>query len=250
MILRALAVLATLVVPALGLLVGDALPAWALPSIAAAVASPLLIARPKALLSLAIVAGLSALSAATVNKAADLMQVTADPDGWPTYDLTKTALPAEAEGFVRVRGHLRDEWTLDEYRVAEGGRPDQNEEAAAELVPLLGSEDTMVVPEGRVVIARLTKDASRAKGLTTLRGELQPLPDGILTSLVHFDAQVDQSTVAGVMLDATKVPTRQQAWTQAAIALVASLLALALAWLAIGDPRASGDEEPPPSAKT
>jgi hypothetical protein len=243
-ILRGLAVLATLVIPALGLLVGDALPGWALPSIAAAVASPLIIARPKALLSLAIVAGLAALSAATVLDAGALMRITADPDDWPAYDLTQEALPDEAEGYVSVRGHLRDEWTLDEYRVEEGGRPNQNEDAAAELVPLLGTDEMLVAPEGRIIIARVAKDPGRAKGLTALRGKLEPLPEGILTSLVHFGPEVDKASVEGVMLDATRVPTRQQAWTQAAIALVASLLALALAWLALGDKSASGDERP------
>lgn len=227
--------LATLVVPALGLLLGEQLPAWALPSIAAAVASPLLIARPKALLSLAIVAGLSALSAATVVKAAALMQVTADPDGWPRHDLTQAPLPDDAEGFVEIRGHLRDAWTLDEYRVETGGRPDQNAEAPAELVPLLGTDDEILTPDGRVVIARVMKGPGRPHGLASVRGQLQPLPDGILDSLVQLDPAVEQAGVRGVMLDTTRVPTRQQAWTQAAIALVASLLALALAWLAISD---------------
>ncbi len=233
MILRALAVLATVAVPAAALVVGGGLPPWVLPVVAAALVGPILVARRGAFLSILIGAGLAALSANTTVEAAALIEVTADPDSWPHYDLTEASLGEEARGFVVVEGYYRGEWTLDEYRVESGERPDQNQAAAYELIPLLGSRDAVVVPEGRIVIARVPKKQAHATALTRARGKLEPLPEGILDSLVTFDPKLPKDRVSGVMLDTVEVPTRQQAWTQAALALIASLLALALLWLAI-----------------
>lgn len=235
MALRVLAVLACVVLPAAALLVRDGVPPFILPALAAGLALPILFARRKSAFAVLIAAGLAALSASTTGEAGHLVGVTNDLDAWPRHDLTEGPLPDSADGFLVIRGHYRTEWTLDEYRTRGGERPDQNQDAAAVLVPLLGSVDNVVAPEGRIVIARVLDAKNLPRGATEVRGQLQPLADGILSSLVTFDAALSTDQVEGVLLDTTKVPTRQQAITQAAIAFIASLIALALLWLAIRD---------------
>jgi hypothetical protein len=243
--LRALSVLATLVIPASALVLAEYLPwSWLLPCLAAAVALPLLFARPKAIFSILIGAGLAALSAKTIADAHDVLTAASSQDDWPTYDLTDGSLPEDASGYVTLRGHFRSEWTLDEYRVQEGARPDQNEDASAVLVPFLGSTDEVVVPQGRIVIARVPPRLLARTGVQSLQGRIEPAAPGILDHLLEVDASVDRDQLSGVVLDATALPSSQDAWTQTAIALVASLLGLALLWLAVsGDParKESGD---------
>src|SRR5690606_33997946 len=141
---RAFATLAAIVVPLLLTLdaIARLLPdvAWLGPAIAAACALPVVyaarLARGQALLG----AALATMAAATSAELSEQLAITSDDEQeLAVHDLRDGPLPAGRDGYVVVRGFLRGDWQVDEYRVAHGQRPDQNEQAEAVLVPLLGT---------------------------------------------------------------------------------------------------------------
>lgn len=161
----------------------------------------------------------------------------------PTFDLTEGPLPAHATGTVTVRGHLRGEMVLDEYRVTEGARPNQNETAPARLVPLLGSpESEAVLATGRIVVARVPGDTEIGGEARSFTGTLDTLPPGTFESLFAVAEDVDLERLDGVMLDTRAVPTAETVWTHLALVIGAGLLGAFLLWGA-ATPRDSITEE-------
>ncbi|MFO7563564.1 MAG: hypothetical protein R6X02_13035 [Enhygromyxa sp.] len=251
---HAFALLAAIVVP-LSLTI-DAIaqrlpgPWWIGPAIAAACTVPVVVlakhARAQALLGAALAAMAAALSA----EVPEQLAITADEQRLQIHDLREGPLPAGREGYVAVRGFLRSDWQVDEYRVARGQRPDQNEQARAVLVPLLGTNAEVIAVEGealeRVIIARIAPTQLGTPSLVSLRGRVGPVSPEIVDSL--FAVQIDGSGLASasalrpeaVLLDTLEVPTRGQAITRLGLAIGAGLLAWVLLVLAV--PR--GEAEP------
>lgn len=247
MLLRGFAVLAAIAVPLVLTIdaVTRVLPdlPWLGPALAAAFALPIVFAARFARGQAAIGAGVAAMAAAASAEVPELLAITGDEQALVIHDLREGPLPATREGYVAVRGFLRSDWQVDEYRVAAGERPDQNQAAKAVLVPLLGTNAERIEVEademGRVLVARVTPTQVEAGPLVTLRGRLGPVAPDIVDSL--FAIQIDAKGRASetmvrpeaVMLDTFDMPTRSQAITRAGLAIGASVLALLLLLLAL-----------------
>lgn len=223
---RALALLAALVLPLLLMLapLARALPEpWVGAALAFACALPIawrfVEQRVQALLGAAL-AGLAALLAPQLPP---VLRATASLDELPLHDLREAPLDAAAGEWVSVRGYLRNEWTLDEYRVAKGERPDQNSQAPAVIVPLLGTEAEQVdASTGIVLVARVTPELAARGGLHTLRGHVVEVSPQIVETLFLLPEGVDARGRAR-MLDTFDLPTPSEAYTQLGL-LVAALL--------------------------
>jgi hypothetical protein len=259
-VLRALATLAAIAVPLLLMIdaVSDLLRdlVWVGPALAAALALPLVLAAKHARGQALIGAGLAALAAAATPELPEQFAITRDEQTLVIHDLREGPLPAEQHGHVAVRGFLRSDWQVDEYRVQPGERPDQNEQAEAVLVPLLGTDAAIIEVEGseleRVIVARVAPTQLGTRSLVTLRGRLGPVSPEIVDSL--FAVQIDAKGRANatmlrpdaVLLDTLDVPTRGQAITRLLLAIAAGVLGLVLLWLSL--PRAV--TQPPESKPT
>ena len=232
-LLRALAVLAAIVVPlllatrAIGGAIGDRW--WIGSAVALACALPIVLlaegARGQALLG----AALAGLAAASTPELPWLLELTGDPNALPVQDLRERPLRATDE-YAAVRGYLRSEWVVDEYATG-GERPDQNERPEAVLVPLLGTLASEIEVEdpsqlGRVVIARVPPEKLEQPSLQVVRGRLRPAPEEIVGSLFL-------TPVPALILDSFDMPTRAEVRTRAALALGAGILALVLLILAV-----------------
>jgi hypothetical protein len=212
--------------------------AWLGPAIAAACALPVVymakLARFQALLG----AALAAMAAALSVELPSQLAITGDEQSLMVHDLREGPLPVERDGYVAVRGFLRSDWQVDEYRVAKGERPDQNEQAQAVLVPLLGT-NAEVIENQRVIVARVAPAQLGHRSLVTLRGRIGPVSPEIVESLftVQIDgkgrASVSELRPEAVLLDTLEVPTRGQAITRAGLAIGAGLLAWVLLGLAV-----------------
>jgi hypothetical protein len=223
---RALALLAAIVIPLVLLLDPVALPSpWIGAALAFACALPLAFRfaehRSQAVLGAAL-AGFAGLLAPELP---DLVRATRE---LPVHDLREGPIAAQTGEWIAVRGYLRNEWTLDEYRVAQGERPDQNERAAAVVVPLLGSEGEQVdASQGIVLVARVDPELARTGGLQTLHGKLVEVAPEIVEALF-----VLQGGTTGLdrarMLDTLDRPTESEAWTRAGLLIAAMFLALGL----------------------
>lgn len=246
MVLRVLATLAAIAIPLLLMIdaVSDLLPlAWLGPVIAAAFALPIVLVAKHARGLALIGAGLAALATQASPELPELLAITRAEQGLVIHDLREAPLPAERDGYVAVRGFLRSDWQVDEYRVARGERPDQNEQAEAVLVPLLGTDAAIIEVEGaqleRVIVARVSPDQLGVRSLVTLRGRLGPVSPEIVDSL--FAVQVDAKGLTSatglqpeaVLLDTFEVPTRGQAITRLTLAIASALLGFILLWLSI-----------------
>lgn len=183
---------------------------------------------------------LAAMAAATSLEVPELLRETGDPEAMAVHDLRARPLPAaEAQvgRVVQLQGYLRDEWVVDEYRVADGERPDQNRRAEAVLLPLLGTQaETVSAEQGLLVVARVRPELLEGPKLQTLRGRLGEVPPEIADSLFAVQggdpAQLRRPPT--VLLDTFELPTRAQALTRAALALGAALLGLILMLTALG----------------
>jgi hypothetical protein len=237
--LRALAVLGVVGLPATAAAIDAPLGTSALlPTVAAGILLALALAVRRLGLSLLVAAALAALATHQAAAGALAVRRAADPELWPLHDLTVAAAPADAIGPARLRGVPHRQWILDEYRVGSGTRPDQNAPATAVLVPILGSERPVVSADAPIVVARVTDPERLGAGVVELRGELSPLPPGLLEALVDAaSTDAGASPPVGLLLDTARTPSRGSAWTQVGISVVASLIALALAWTALPGPR-------------
>ncbi|PRQ08337.1 hypothetical protein [Enhygromyxa salina] len=251
MLLRSLAVLAAIAVPLLLTIsaVSNLHPAmfWIGPLAAIACAVPIAVKATTARTQALVGAGLAAMAAASSPELPELLRITGNEDAMPIHDLREGPLPEQREGYVAVRGYLRKEWVVDEYRVADGERPDQNEAASAALLPLLGTSAVMIQADeqlGRVIVARVSPAQLPGATLVTLRGRLAPVGPEIVDSL--FAVQLDDQGMASgvqlrpkaIMLDTFDMPTRGQALTRTGLAVGAALLSLVLLLLAIPRSRA------------
>jgi hypothetical protein len=271
--LRVLAVLAAIVIPLLLTIEAVSqlhpLMFWVGPIAAIACTLPIVHAavgaRGQALLGAALVA----MAAAATPELPELLRITAADDVLPVHDLRDGPLPTDADGYVAVRGYLREEWVVDEYHPNAGERPDQNLEPTAVLLPLLGTTEIELRGEtlGRVIVARVTPEQLGRPAITTLRGRLSPVGDEIVDSL--FIVQVDERARAAnqpagreasphagrrpstggsggrednlgvvarpeaVMLDTFDMPTRAEALTRTGLAAGAALLGLLMLWFAL-----------------
>jgi hypothetical protein len=243
---RAFATLAAIAVPLLLLLdaVSELLPlAWLGPAIAGALALPVVLAAKHARGQALIGAALAALSSAATPELPELLAITRAEQKLEIHDLRDGPLPIERDGYVAVRGFLRSDWQVDEYRVARGERPDQNEQAEAVLVPFLGTHAATIEVESgeldRVIVARVAPAQLGNHSLVTLRGRIGPVSAEIVDSLfaVQIDAkgQAHATTLQpeAVLLDTFDLPTRGQAITRLCLAIAAAVLGLALLWLAV-----------------
>lgn len=231
MLWRALALLAAIVIPLVFML--DALARlipspWVGAAIACACALPIALRfaehRSQALLGAAL-AGFAAMISPDVP---GLFRGSAELESMPVHDLREGPIVAEPGEWIVVRGYLRNEWTLDEYRVAQGERPDQNEAAKAVLVPLLGTEGEQVdASVGVVLIARVSPELAEQGGLHTLRGKLVEVAPEIIENLFVMQGGSPGQGRAR-MLDALDRPSKSQAWTQAGLLIAAALLGAGL----------------------
>ena len=241
MLHRALAVASAVAVPLLVMIPAIArlhpYMIWVGPIAAALLALPIVLRAGEARTQAVVGAALAAMAAGSSPDIPELMALTSDAGGVPVHDLREGPLPDSAEGYVAVQGYLRQEWVVDEYRVAEGERPDQNEEAPAVLLPLLGTDADVIETDparGRVIVARVRPAQLRGPALVTLRGRLGPVDPEIVASL--FIIQLSDQAAAGdappqprgVMLDTLDLPSRGQAITRAALSGGAALLGLIL----------------------
>jgi hypothetical protein len=241
-LLRAFAVLAAIAIPLLLTIDLIAAPlrgfAWLGPALAVAAALPIVFAAKHARGQALVGVGLAAMAATASPELPELLALTGDPEALPIHDLRKAPVPAELGDYAQVRGFLRGEWQVDEYRVATGERPDQNEAASAVLVPLLGSNAAVIEVGadqlGRVIIARVDPERLATPGLVTLRGRLGPVSPEIVDSLFAVQVAADGQATAthlrpdAVLLDTLELPTRAQAITRLALVIAAALLALIL----------------------
>ena len=246
MILRVFAVLAAFVVPLLLAIdaVASLLPelVWLGPAIAAVFALPVVFVAKHARGQALVGAGLAAMASFASPEVPQLLTITGDPQA--VHDLRERPLPPARHGsYVAVRGFLRSDWQVDEYRVAAGQRPDQNEAAKAVLVPVLGTDAAIIQAKHgaleRVIVARIPPAQLDAGPLVTLRGRLQAVDPSIVDSL--FAVQVDGEGHASastlrpeaVMLDTFTFPTRGQAITRLGLAIGASVLSLIMLLFAL-----------------
>ena len=263
MFLRALALFAALAVPLLMTLeaVSGLHPSMVFIGPLAAVFASLPIvfkakeARTQALFG----AALAAMAAASTAELPELLRLTGSEDALPVHDLRDGPLGIEREGYVAVRGYLRDEWVVDEYAIAqEGERPDQNEAPRAVLLPLLSDGSDVVQigrGQGRVVVARVNPARIQSTPVT-LRGKLGPVQQEIVESLfvvqyqrgagVEGEDPMPQGPPPAVLLDTFDVPTRGQALTRTALAAGMALLGLVLLLFAVADAGKSAPADPKP----
>lgn len=247
MVLRVFAVLAAFVVPLLLTLeaVARLLPElpWLGPAIAAGFALPVVFVAKFARGQAVVGAGLAAMAASASAEVPELLAITQAEQSLAIHDLREQPLAPEQAGYLAVRGFLRSDWQVDEYRVSAGQRPDQNAPAKAVLVPLLGT-DAAVIPVAQgerapVIVARVTPAQLHAGPLVTLRGRLGPVDAEIVDSL--FAVQIDGAGQArpgtlrpeAVLLDTFDLPTRGQAITRTGLAIGASVLSLMMLLFAL-----------------
>lgn len=251
MFLRVLAVLAAFVIPLLLTIeaVSQLHPImfWAGPLAAIACTLPILYAAVGARGQAVLGAALVAMAAAGTPELPKLLRITAAEDVLPVHDLRDGPLPSDADGYVAVRGYLRDEFVVDEYHPREGERPDQNAPPTAVLMPLLGTSDIELHAEtlGRVIVARVSPELRDGPPIVTLRGRLAPVGDEIVDSL--FIVQIDERARTSIMsarpeavlLDTLDMPTRAEALTRTGLAAGAALLGLLMLWFSLPRPKGS-----------
>ncbi len=223
------------------------LPGWWLPALGAAPALLWLVATRRSIALWLVAASLAGLATQSAAQARVLWTVSSG-EGFVDVDLREGALPDPAPAYVRALGYTRSGWTLDEYAVAPGGLPQQDETPVAVLVPMLGDRgaddgaDASEAPEGRriqpgtaIVVARVSPNAVlRAGDIAQLSGKTSPLDPQLLRTLVQVEG--DPASVRGIVLDTLAVPSAQDAWLEVGLAALALLVAVACAFVATAAP--------------
>ncbi len=236
--LLALAAALTATVPAAVTWIHQTLPArdWILLTIATTLGLPLILSRRRSWLPavLAILLGwIGGLIAGRVRMFSELTLGdinAAHP--WPGYDLRDGAIPNDVTGFIEVRGYFRNEWVLDEYQVANGQQPNQNEIADAVLVPFTSTLDRVLALEGAIVVARVRNHEHKRSGLQTIRGHVEHLPLEVLDTLVTVRGASTNDGPPGILLDTLELPSRRDVAVSASLLMLAVGLSLACGLLA------------------
>ncbi len=220
---------------------GSVVEAWWVPAAGAAVALLWLAVLRRSVVLLLVAGGLAALGAQSSAKVRAMLEV-ANDGGLPFYDLRGGGIPDPAPPYVRVSGFVRAGWTLDEYAVEAGAIPDQSADPVAVLVPVVGSaavplEDGAsdhghrIEPGVAVVVARVAPSAVfDGSQPTTLDGKTEPLDPELLATLVQV--QGDPAQLRGVLVDTLAIPSRQDAWLELGLALIAVLVAMLCGFMA------------------
>ncbi len=207
---------------------------WLAPAIAAVVAASVLVALRRSAALVVLAGALMAVSGFTAARARLLLDVTRGLEGgWPEIDLTTDGIPERLPEYVELRGYFRDAWTLDEYAVAEGGRPDQSKPPVAVLLPFVGTQEDVVVYDGPIVIARVEPGRRATGGIAVIRGKTSTVAPELVASLVQI-AGAELEDVDAVLIDTFARPTRREAWTNLAFTFVALAIAGACLWVAAG----------------
>lgn len=230
---------------AVGVDPGSVVDAWWLPAAGAVVALIWLLALRRSVVLLVVAGGLAALSAQTSANARAMMDVASDAaaeGALPFYDLRSGGIPEPIPPYARVSGFVRSGWTLDEYAVERGELPDQSAAPIAVLVPVVGTpavvaEDDApsggnpIEPGVAVVVARVAPSATFVRTQpTSLNGKTEPLDPDILATLVQV--QGDPAQLHGVLLDTLAVPSRQDAWLELGLGLIALVVAMICGFVA------------------
>lgn len=229
--------------------------AWWVPAAGGAVALAWLVALRRSVVLLLVAGGLAALAAQTSAKGRAMWDVASDAatDGaLPFYDLRSGGIPDPVPPYARVSGFVRSGWTLDEYAVERGGLPDQSAAPIAVLVPVVGApavadddktpnRGNPIEPGIAVVVARVEPSAAfEGSQPTRLNGKTEPLDPDLLATLVQV--QGDPAQIHGVLLDTLAIPSRQDAWLELGLALIALLVAMVCGFVAAA-PRPTGAQE-------
>lgn len=162
-------------------------------------------------------------------------------------DLRTEELSGQLRGTVRITGFFRDEWVLAEYAVPQGTLPQQDDAAAAQLVPFVGVEEGAIPLRGAVLIARVRPGQQESAGLQTLQGRARALEDELLETFVQASGLQVPPGVQGVLLDTLGPGDPSPPWLQALVVTLALLAAFVCLWLATGSspaPRGRGNEPP------
>lgn len=180
-----------------------------------------------------VVAALSVLAAQNAHAVGSVVLGDGQPpaDGeWPLFDLTQDEIPTPTQGYVEITGYLHDQWVLDEYRLEDGDRPNQNNEADFVLTPIIGTREAVIRSDdgsAYVVVARIScgelariGSASRV----TLKGKMDSIDSEVIGTLVTVDGG---SAPTGALFDTQKTE-RQPLGMPLGLALIAAALALAL----------------------
>ncbi|MEE9384261.1 MAG: hypothetical protein V3V08_12720 [Nannocystaceae bacterium] len=214
MLWRILTAVATIGVTGLALAYPQLAPReWILPAAAGVCAATLGLARNRAWGPWTIGLALAMLAPQFAREAGLGYGGTRPSSLWPRYDLTDNPLPHDNARFVRIRGHLRAEWSIDEYHVSPGSRPDQNNTAARRLIPFLGTTEASVPLSGRIVVARVAGGHEHGDAVVELAGELRPLAPELLAALVRFDPRLKPVDISAVVLDTVDRATPGRVWT-------------------------------------
>ena len=206
-------------------------PAWLWAAIGAVAGLSMFALRPQLPTAVLIGAALLALSGFLGQQSAPKLAELLDGGDLPFYDLTEGPLPNEATGRVRVRGHLISEPKLDEYAVAKGGRPDQNEAPLATVRLFLPTPEFAIPNEGRYLAARvMTADgAERQNGADLVEGVLRPLPQELVLP-IFGGHEPPEGSQEGWLLDAGDRLDASDIAIDIALCLLAAVLAL-MSWL-------------------
>ena len=230
---------------AVGVDPGSVVDAWWVPASGAAVALLWLVVLRRSVALLVVAGGLAALGAQTTAKARAMFDVANDATtagALPFYDLRSGGIPEPVPPYARVSGFVRSGWTLDEYAVERGELPDQSADPIAVLVPVVGapaaaeegdtpSQGNPIEPGVAVVVARVAPSATFVRTHpTSLDGKTEPLDPDILATLVQV--QGDPAQIHGVLLDTLAVPSRQDAWLELGLGLIALVVAMVCGFVA------------------
>ena len=224
-----LGAIAILVLPiALGFILRDlAWGVWLGVGLAAAVGVTIAIARPRArslVLLGTVLAAIAGLMVPQLSRSGG--------DAAIVVDLRHDELPSELRGPARVTGFFRDEWMLAEYAVPQGALPQQDEPAAAQLVPFFGVEEGPIPLRGAVLVVRVRPGDQDSAGVQTVQGQARALDDELLATFVQASGIEVPQGVEGVLLDTLEPVDPTPPWVRAGLATLAILAAFVCLWIA------------------
>lgn len=226
--LRLGAIAILLLPPAFGLALRDlAWGAWIGVGLALAIGLAIGIARPRAR-SLVLLGTLLAAFAGLTIPQLSLRR----PDDLTLVDLRTEELSGALRGPARITGYFRREWMLAEYAVAEGDLPQQDESAAAQLVPFAGVEQGPIPLRGAVLIVRVRPGEQESAGLQTVQGRARALEDELLGTFVQASGLQVPAGVQGVLLDTLAPIDASPSWLRAGLVSLALVAAFACVWIA------------------